>query len=73
MLNKIYAWTFVLLCTLLVSCGSDHFTIEGALADIDEYEKYCAANPDFKNNQTLATIEHIKENYKERLEKHDFL
>jgi len=43
------------------------------LSDIDDYEKYCADHPKFKNNQTATTVEHIKAIYKERLEKHDFL
>ena len=43
------------------------------LSDIDYYEKYCSDNPSFPNNKTVSTIEHIKNNYAERLEKHDFL
>lgn len=44
------------------------------MSDIDFYEKYCKdINPDFKNNQTVATIEYINKNYQERLDKHDFL
>ena len=46
---------------------------EQILHDIDEYEYYCAEHPGFKNNQTVATIDHIKKNYQERLERHDFL
>ena len=46
---------------------------EQVLSDIDYYEQYCKDHPDFKNNQTMATVEYIKKNYKERLEKHDFL
>lgn len=44
-----------------------------ALTDITNYELYCTEHPDFKNNQTAATIEYIKKNYQERLDKHDFL
>lgn len=40
---------------------------------IDFYEKYCSSHPDFKNNQTGATVEHIKKTYKDRLDKRDFL
>ena len=43
------------------------------MTDITEYEHYCHTHPDFKNNQTELTIEHIKRNYAERLEKNDFL
>jgi hypothetical protein len=43
------------------------------LSDATFYDKYCSRNPDFKNNQTEATISYIRKNYDERLEKHDFL
>ena len=43
-----------------------------AMSDIDYYENYCQAHPKFKNNQTVATVEHIKHGYGERLEKHDW-
>ncbi len=43
------------------------------MTDITNYNKYCSENPDFKNNQTVSTIEYINKNYQERLEKHDFL
>ena len=43
-----------------------------AMSDIDYYENYCQAYPKFKNNQTVATVEHIKNGYMERLEKHDW-
>ena len=42
------------------------------MADITGYEKYCDAHPDFKNNQAVITIEYIRKNYADRLEKHDF-
>lgn len=50
-----------------------HDSYRQVLSDIDEYEKYCADHPEFKNNQTVMTIEHIKHNYQTRLEKNDFL
>lgn len=50
-----------------------HDSFQQVLCDVDSYEKYCKEHPEFKNNQTVTTIESIKENYKERLEKHDFL
>ena len=43
-----------------------------AMSDIDYYENYCQAHPKFKNNQTVATVEHIKHGYSERLEKRDW-
>lgn len=43
------------------------------LSDIDAYESYCDANPDYPNNRAVLAIETIKNNYKERLQKHDFL
>lgn len=43
------------------------------LSDITEYERYTTTHPNFLNNQVGASIEYIKKNYAERLEKHDFL
>ena len=42
-------------------------------SDITDYESYCRSHPEFKNNQTCATVEHIKKVYAERLERRDFL
>lgn len=58
---------------MLAGQGHTHDSFQQVLGDIDEYEKYCEKHPDFRNNQTTSTIEHIKRNYAERLEKHDFL
>ena len=44
-----------------------------ALAEIDAYERYCAAHPEYPNNRAVLAIENIRSNYKERLQKHDFL
>ena len=44
-----------------------------ALADIDEYEKYCRDHPDYPNNRAILAIENIRTTYKKRLDKHDFL
>ncbi len=44
-----------------------------ALAEIDAYEKYCEENPEYPNNRAVLAIENIRDNYKERLQKHDFL
>lgn len=43
------------------------------MTDITNYNAYCDSHPHFKNDQTAATVEHIRKNYAERLEKHDFL
>ena len=58
---------------MLAGQGHTHDSFQQVLGDIDEYEKYCEKHPDFRNNQTTSTIEHIKRNYAERLERHDFL
>lgn len=34
------------------------------LSDIDTYERYCREHPNFPNNKTVMSIEHIKEVYK---------
>lgn len=43
------------------------------MLEIDEYEKYCREHPDYKNNRAGLAIENIKQIYKTRLRKHDFL
>ena len=40
------------------------------LQDIDTYEAYCKANPDFKNSYAEAAIEHIRSTYQKLLEEH---
>lgn len=42
------------------------------MQDITNYERFCAEHPMFKNNQTVATIEYIKNDYQDHLEKNDF-
>ena len=44
-----------------------------ALAEIDAYERFCKDHEDYPNNRAVLAIENIRENYKERLKKHDFL
>ena len=58
---------------MLAGQSHTHDSFQQVLTDIDDYEDYCNNHPDFRNNQTEVTIEHIKSNYRERLEKHDFL
>lgn len=42
------------------------------MQDITNYLNYCREHPKFKNHQTEATIEYIKNDYQEHLEKNDF-
>lgn len=44
-----------------------------ALAEIDEYERYCEEHPKYENNRADCAIENIKRVYKTWLEKRDFL
>lgn len=39
---------------------------------IDNYEKYCDKNPDFKNELAKQTIDYLREKYKEVREHHDY-
>lgn len=48
-------------------------SFDQVMSDITDYDQYCAEHPKFKNNQTEATVTHIKKVYAERLEKRDFL
>lgn len=43
------------------------------LAVIDDYEHFCKANEDYKNNRAVHAIANIGRVYDERLQKHDFL
>lgn len=42
------------------------------LQDITNYSNYCDTHPLFLNHQTEATIEYIKNDYQQHLEKNDF-
>lgn len=48
-------------------------SFDQVLSDVTDYEEYCEEHPKFRNNQTAATVEHIKKVYAERLEKRDFI
>ena len=52
------------------SHGRDSYT--QVLQDITNYTNYCDTHPLFLNHQTEATIEYIKNDYQEHLEKNDF-
>lgn len=43
------------------------------LLDVDAYEEYCDAHPDYRNNVATATIKHIKKMYEKHLEEDSFL
>lgn len=43
------------------------------LAKIDAYEKYCETHPEYPNNRAVLAIENIREVYRERMKKRDFL
>lgn len=43
------------------------------LARIDEYEQYCREHPNYSNNRAVLAIDNIREVYKERQRKRDFL
>ena len=42
------------------------------MIDIGKYEQYVIEHPEFKNGITEPTTEFLKQQYKERLEKHDW-
>lgn len=49
----------------------EHF--DQILIDTTKYEKYCRGHPDFQNDVTVETIQHIKSVYKKCWEEHSFL
>lgn len=46
---------------------------DNVLVDIDNYEKYCAENPKFPNNKTVAITKRIKDMYNDGLVNNSFL
>ena len=44
-----------------------------ALSDIDIYEKFCKANPEYPNSRAVMAIANIKRCYDQCLQQHDFL
>ena len=47
-------------------------SFDQVLSDITDYEAYCEAHPDFKNNQTEETVKFLKKIYLKRMSKKDF-
>lgn len=58
---------------LLRSIAHTEEEFNEVLAEIDAYEEYCEEHPEYPNNRAVLAIENIRSNYKERLQKHDFL
>ena len=58
---------------LLRSIGHTKEEFIEVLAEIDAYEDFCRDHPDYPNNRAVLAIENIRETYKRRLDKHDFL
>ena len=46
---------------------------KNVIKDVDEYEEYCSANPEFKNNEAKLSIENIKRQYQKCQDQGDFL
>ena len=57
---------------ILEGWSHSHDSYIQVMQDITNYLRYCAEHPNFKNHQTEASIEHIKADYQERLDKNDF-
>ena len=49
-----------------------HDSYVQVMQDITNYLNYCREHPEFKNHQTEASIEYIKNDYQEHLEKNSF-
>ncbi len=58
-------------CQQKILHSQEHF--DQIIEDIDQYECYCAAHPEFKNNKAVLTIANIKETYRRRMAANDFL
>ena len=49
-----------------------HDSYVQVMQDITNYLNYCREHPEFKNHQTEASIEYIKNDYQKHLETNDF-
>ena len=54
-----------------VNHSKEHF--EQIIMDIEKYDAYCDAHPDFKNHITKVSSKRILEDYEQKLESHTFL
>lgn len=43
------------------------------LGHIDDYERYCADHPEYRNNIAVHAVKNIEDVYDKRMMKHDFL
>ena len=50
-----------------------HEEFKNAVNDVDEYEKYCNAHPQFKNNEADLSISNIRIQYQKCMDQGDFL
>lgn len=48
-------------------------SFDQVFSDIDKYEKFCDANPNFQNNKTVLAKERIKAAYEGCMDQNDFL
>lgn len=51
--------------------SENHF--EDILEDIDVYERFCDAHPDYHNGKGVIAMAHIKAEYEKHMVNHDFL
>lgn len=51
--------------------SENHF--EDILEDIDVYERFCDAHPDYHNGKGAIAMAHIKAEYEKHMVNHDFL
>ena len=58
---------------ILHSAKHSKESFDQVMEDITNYEHYCSIHPEFHNNKTVASIDIITSNFKERYEKNDFL
>ena len=54
-----------------VNHSKEHY--EQIIMDIEKYDAYCDAHPDFKNHITKVSSKRILEDYEQKLENHTFL
>ena len=59
--------------TLTAHIATDEEHFDNVLEDIDAYEKYCVAHPQFENRKAVQSIQFIVEIYDECKRKNDFI
>ena len=57
---------------ILEGWSHSHDSYIQVMQDITNYLNYCREHPEFKNHQTEASIEYIKNDYQKHLETNDF-